>query len=64
MIEAVQKETILIAERNKSKIGKFTAAGDLYQAFESGIPLQLLDYREFEGRIKKLVYGKATITIR
>ena len=63
-IKVVQKEIILVAERNKSKIAKFTAAGELYQAFESGIPLQLLDYREFEGRIKKLVYGRATVAIR
>jgi len=63
-IKVVQKEIIFVAERNKSKIAKFIAAGDLYQAFESGIPLQLLDYREFEGRIKKLVYGRDTVAIR
>jgi len=40
------------------------AAGDVYQAFEAGIPLQLIEYREFEGRIKKLVYGKSTVSIR
>lgn len=31
-------------------------SGDVYQAFEAGIPLQLINYYEFEGRIKKLVY--------
>jgi len=26
--------------------------------------LQLIEYREFEGRVKKLVYGKTTISLR
>ena len=64
MAEAVSRTPIFINEKNKSKIDSFTSSGDLYQAFEAGIPLQLIDYREFEGRVKKLVYGRNNITIR
>ena len=60
----VKREPIFVAEKNRSQIDKFTADGDLYQAFEAGIPLRLIEYREFEGRIKKLVYGKETVKLR
>ena len=64
MIKPVKREPVYVAEKNRSKIDSFTAAGDLYQAFEAGIPLRLIEYREFEGRVKKLVYGRTTATIR
>ena len=64
MVEAIPRESIFIAEKHKSKIQSFTSSGDWYQAFEAGIPLQLIEYREFEGRIKKLVYGRDTVSIR
>lgn len=63
-IETIKRDPIYIAEKNRSKIDSFTASGDVYQAFEAGIPLQLIDYREYEGRVKKLVFGRATISIR
>ena len=63
-IEAVKREPVYVAEKNRSKIDSFTASGDVYQAFEAGIPLQLIEYREYEGRVKKLVFGRATISIR
>lgn len=64
MVESVKRDPIYVAEKNKSKIDSFASSGDLYQAFEAGIPIQLLDYRDFEGRIKKLVFDRQTITIR
>ena len=64
MIESVKRDPIYVAEKNKSKIKSYESSGDIYQAFESSIPLQLIEYREFEGRVKKLVYGRETITIR
>ena len=63
-VQVVKREPIFVAEKNRSQIDKFTADGDLYQAFEAGIPLRLIEYREFEGRIKKLVYGKETVKLR
>ena len=35
-----------------------------YERLESQIPLSILDIREYEGRLKKLVYGKETISLR
>ena len=35
-----------------------------YERLESSIPLQVMDIREFEGRLKKLIYGKETISVR
>ncbi|CDW79357.1 UNKNOWN [Stylonychia lemnae] len=35
-----------------------------YERLEARIPLQILDIREFEGRLKKLIYGKETISVR
>ena len=64
MIESVKRDPIYVAEKNKSKIKSYESSGDIYQAFEASIPLQLIEYREFEGRVKKLVYGRETITIR
>ena len=64
LVEAINREPIYIGERNHSKIESFKSSGDWYQAFEASIPLKLIDYREFEGRIKKLVYGRDTISIR
>lgn len=64
IIETVKRVPIYVGEKNKSKINSFTKSGDVYQAFEASIPLQLIDYREYEGRVKKLVYGRDTISIR
>ena len=64
MVEMVKRDPIFVADKNRSKIDSFTSAGDIYQAFEYGIPLKLMDYREFEGRIKKLVYDGETISIK
>ena len=49
---------------NKSKIAKAKSSGDPYALFESSNPLTLMEFRDFEGRVKKLVMGKSTITIR
>ena len=64
LVEAINRESIYINEKNRSTIESFKSSGDWYQAFEASIPLQLIEYREFEGRIKKLVYGRNTISIR
>ena len=64
LVEAINRESIFVGERNRSKIESFKSSGDWYQAFEASLPLQLIEYREFEGRIKKLVYGRDTISIR
>lgn len=53
-----------MADVNRKKIESFMSSGDLYRAFEHGIPLQLIEYREFEGRVKKLCYGKDTVSVR
>ena len=64
MADKVERTPVYINEVNKSKIDSCLSAGNLYGAFEAGIPLQLIHYREYEGRIKKLVYGKDTVSIR
>ena len=53
-----------VREINKSKISSAESSGDIYKAFESSIPLTLMEFRDFEGRVKKLVYNKGKITIR
>ena len=63
-IESIKREPLYVGEINRSKIDSFTKSGDVYQAFEVSIPLQLINYREFEGRIKKLVFDRSTISIR
>ena len=35
-----------------------------YERFEAQMPLQVMDIREFEGRLKKLVFNKETISMR
>jgi hypothetical protein len=35
-----------------------------YERMEIKMPLQVIDIREYEGRLKKLVYGKETISVR
>jgi hypothetical protein len=34
-----QRTPVYIQEKNKSKIASFKSSGDIYQAFEAGIPL-------------------------
>ena len=51
-------------EVNKSKISSAISSGDAYAAFETSNPLTLLEFRDFEGRVKKLVYDSGDITIR
>ena len=51
-------------EVNKSKISSAISSGDAYAAFETSNPLTLLEFRDFEGRVKKLVYDSSEITIR
>ena len=51
-------------EVNKSKISSAISSGDAYAAFEASNPLTLLEFRDFEGRVKKLVYDRSDITIR
>ena len=58
------REPKFVKEVNKDKITEAEAAGDVYAAFESSIPLALTEFRDFEGRVKKLVYNKGRITIR
>jgi len=43
---------------------KDVSALSAYEALEARLPLQILEIREFEGRLKKLVYGKATISLK
>lgn len=40
------------------------AKNTAYERLEARIPLCVLDIREYEGRLKKLVYGKETISLR
>eukprot|EP00347_Sterkiella_histriomuscorum_P018693 403344536 len=35
-----------------------------YERIEARLPLQIMDIREYEGRLKKLVYGKETVSLR
>ena len=51
-------------EVNKSKISSAISSGDAYAAFEASNPLTLLEFRDFEGRVKKLVYDSSDITIK
>ena len=51
-------------ETNQSKIKQFQVKGALYQAFEASLPLSLMDYREFEGRVKKLAFETGTVTLK
>ena len=64
LAEEPAHEPIYVGEKNKSKIAKAQSSGDAYEAFELAIPLRLIDFRDFEGRIKKLVFNKSCITIR
>jgi hypothetical protein len=52
-----QKKAATLKIKNVSALGA-------YEQIEAKLPLQILDIREFEGRIKKLVYDKDTISIR
>lgn len=64
MPDKVERETILVLDKNSKAIKSFKEAGNIYQAFEASIPLSLIEYREFEGRVKKLVYDKTTVSVR
>ena len=57
-------EPKFVKDENKSKIAKAYSDGDAYLAFEYSNPLTLMDFRDFEGRVKKLVFGKSKITIK
>ena len=45
-----------VKEVNKSKISSAESSGDIYEALELNNPLTLLSFRDFEGRVKKLVF--------
>ena len=62
--EKKQRKAQLVKEVNKSKISSAVSSGDAYAAFEASNPLTLLEFRDFEGRVKKLVYDSSEITIR
>ena len=64
MPDSIKRETILVLDKNKKQIESYKASGDIYRAFEAAIPLSLIEYREFEGRVKKLVYDNETVSVR
>ena len=51
------KKASILKSRNVSGLG-------IYERLEGKLPLQVIEIREFEGRLKKLVYGKETISVR
>lgn len=57
MKTAMKKKLSIIQGKDFSGLGA-------YKQLEAKLPLTTMDIREFEGRIKKLVYGKDTISIR
>ena len=62
--EKKQRKPQFVKEVNKSKISSAISSGDAYAAFEASNPLSLLEFRDFEGRVKKLVYNSSDITIK
>ena len=59
-----QRKAKFVKDVNKSKISSAQSSGDVYAAFEASNPLSLLEFRDFEGRVKKLVYNSSEVTIR
>ena len=57
MKTAMKKKLSILKTKDLAGLGA-------YKQLEAKLPLTTMDIREFEGRIKKLVYGKDTISIR
>lgn len=58
------KEPVPPALVDVAKTKSLVDAGQYYDAFEASLPLGLMHYREFEGRMKKLAYDTGLLTLR
>jgi len=57
MKSALKKKLSIIKAKDVSGLGA-------YARLEAKLPVSTLDIREYEGRIKKLVYNKDTVSLK
>ena len=57
MKNALKKKISLIRTKDLSGLGA-------YKQLEARLPLTTMDIREYEGRLKKMVYGKDTVSLK
>jgi len=61
---ATKPALVTVESVNGGTIKRLIESGDLYEAFEASLPFGLMDYREFEGRMKKLAYDTGSISLK